>query len=135
MIEWKRSKPQYNESVQAITFNENMPEIAKQLQDEKGNWVNGKTHSDGQWTYRAKSWTNKEGTTTLWFVERYTPKPSSGQRMSKEEWEQKDKERNARIDKAHQENLEVEKAKVQELKNLNETLAAILQELRVRKEE
>lgn len=35
----------------------------------------------------------------------------------------------ARIDKAHQENLEVERAKLQELKNINETLGAILKAL------
>lgn len=132
-LNWNRKDPKYNESVRAVDFNEKMPEVAKQLKDANGSWVDGKTFTEGNWTYRAKGW--PKDAPTMWFVERFTPKPAgtgSGNtsRMSKEEWAKKDAERNARIDKAHQENLEVQRRIAAAQENIAETMTAILTELR-----
>lgn len=54
MLNWSRSKPQYNESVFGTNFRQECEALAKLLSDEKGFYVNGKTTSDGKFTYKAK---------------------------------------------------------------------------------
>lgn len=142
MTTWKAGEGKYadKESKFAINFREDHPDLFTKLSNGSGFLVPGLTHTEAGYTYNVKEITSKKTGKQFVLVER--KKTSVGDPIVDSLPESEEKEahksvqnanwddRQARIDKAHQENLEVQKRQAQALENLNETMTAILQVLR-----
>lgn len=130
MTDWKENG-KYPASKFAIDFREDHPDLFPHLA-ENGYLKAGKTYSDAQWIYTVKEITSKKDGKKYTLVERMPVLgDKSPEQMAhdsvKQDYAQRDKERQERIDKAHQENLEVERAKVAVLERIAKSLEKIAQ--------
>lgn len=148
MTLWKAGEGIYSdkESKFAINFREDHPDLFVKLSNKMGLLIPGKTLSEGGYVYNVKEITSKKTGKNFVLVERRKDSatgdpiidtlPSSEEKEAHKSvqnvnWD----DRQARIDKAHQENLEVQRRQAVALENINETLGAILKLVYAKQEE